>query len=637
MRAAMLAKVAAGLVVVVAAVVVVVLATMDFDAYRQEVADALRAATGREVAIEGAVRLDIGFNPSLVADRVRIANAPWGSWPQMLTADRIEVEVALLALLRGDVEVRRLVLVAPDILLETDAEGWRNWAFDDREPTTPKAEKEPGAMPTIGEFHLADGTLAYRDGATGKRYALTLETLSLETAADGGVNRFRAAGAFEGRRFAAQGNLGGLAGGGEEPRPFDVTVRVRGTAGLPTGAYQLAARVADRDGRWTLTEIRATAPGLELTSEAELRSGQEPPWIRARLAAPLVDLDVLAGGRPGTGDAPSGAGAPGDKAAAKRLLSDAPLPFEALAAVDARLDLAIDRLRAGGLEAGAARLRLRLIVRDGVLEVPEIKAELAGGTLSGRVRASAARSSVALDIRRVAVGRLAAALGAHGMFEAKGDLKLDLRGGGRSLRHIAAGLDGRVDLVLGKGKVFSRPLRLLGADLLQSLAPWASGKDDTALNCMVAHFAVAKGKARGQGLLLDTGTVTLSGEGTLDLGVETLDFRIVPRPKQARLLSIATPIKVTGTLAAPALAPDRLSVAKGVAGAVIGGLINPVGLLVPLISLGSDDKNPCVEALSRKPSRGRGGDGPANMDDDKFGIERTLEGVGRGIKGLLGK
>ena len=62
---------------------------------------------------------------------------------------------------------------------------------------------------------------------------------------------------------------------------------------------------------------------------------------------------------------------------------------------------------------------------------------------------------------------------------------------------------------------------------------------------------------------------------------------------------------------------------------------------MPLISLGSDDKNPCVEALAGKPSRGRGGDGPATTDDDKSGIERTLEGVGRGItkglKGLLGE
>ncbi|MFC7539484.1 hypothetical protein ACFQU2_08465 [Siccirubricoccus deserti] len=58
-----------------------------------------------------------------------LANMPSGSRPEMLRMRRAEVELALLPLLSRRVEVRRLVLVAPDLLLETDKAGQPNWAF----------------------------------------------------------------------------------------------------------------------------------------------------------------------------------------------------------------------------------------------------------------------------------------------------------------------------------------------------------------------------------------------------------------------------------------------------------------------------------------------------------------------------
>ncbi len=48
----------------------------------------------------------------------------------MATAARVEARVELLPLLSRRVEIARVTLVRPDILLETDANGRGNWQFD---------------------------------------------------------------------------------------------------------------------------------------------------------------------------------------------------------------------------------------------------------------------------------------------------------------------------------------------------------------------------------------------------------------------------------------------------------------------------------------------------------------------------
>ena len=42
----------------------------------------------------------------------------------------LEIEVKLFPLLFGNIQVKRLILVEPDILLETDRKGRGNWELD---------------------------------------------------------------------------------------------------------------------------------------------------------------------------------------------------------------------------------------------------------------------------------------------------------------------------------------------------------------------------------------------------------------------------------------------------------------------------------------------------------------------------
>ena len=116
----------AGVILLIIVAAVVALRSMDFNQYKGLIAGQVKSATGRELKIGGTLNLEIGFSPAVVVEDVSFANAPWGSRADMLKVRRFEVEVALIPLIFRDIRVKRLILVQPDILLETDSRGKDN-------------------------------------------------------------------------------------------------------------------------------------------------------------------------------------------------------------------------------------------------------------------------------------------------------------------------------------------------------------------------------------------------------------------------------------------------------------------------------------------------------------------------------
>src|SRR5882724_12758077 len=95
--------IAGGLAALVLIALAVAIATIDVNVF----AGALRArvmdATGRDLAI-GTITLERSLAPKLIVEDVALSNAPWGHAAQLLAAKRLEVDVALLPLLRRHVE-----------------------------------------------------------------------------------------------------------------------------------------------------------------------------------------------------------------------------------------------------------------------------------------------------------------------------------------------------------------------------------------------------------------------------------------------------------------------------------------------------------------------------------------------------
>lgn len=268
----MILSAVAVLVVAVAAAGVAIIKSLDFNEYRGLISERVKAATGRELTIAGDLDLKISFTPALAVAGVTVANAPWGSRPQMATLDQLAAEVELLPLLTGDVRVKRLVLSGVDVLLETDAQGRGNWelAAAGKAGAAKPAPGEPTKLPVVHAVRMQDIAVTYRDGRTGKTTALRLARLDVEEKGLDAPMTVALAGDIDGKAFEASGRLGPLKalieGGVPYPVALDATalgadVAVEGVVSEPRAMTGLDLRIkaSGNELAGTITAVAAEA------------------------------------------------------------------------------------------------------------------------------------------------------------------------------------------------------------------------------------------------------------------------------------------------------------------------------------------------------------------------------------------
>jgi len=693
-----LKRVVTGGVAVAAALAVAgyaIIASLDV----QQVADfakaEVKAATGRDLTIAGPVELDVSLTPSIRLEDVRFANADWGSRPALATIRRLEVEVALLPLLTGEVVVRRLVAVEPDILLETDADGRGNWEFDGAvadAAAPPPADSAAVSLPDVQDFRIEGGILRLVDASTGESLQLDVTEAVGSFPSGGGARRLRLAAAYNGNPFVVEGTYSGLpALLSGAPEPVDLTLEAggatltaKGTAGDLTGDMSAELAVTATGERlaelspWVGAELPAVGPydlssdvkiagqdfdfsgialklaGSDLTGNLALSLAGARPTLKGSLVSKLLDLDALSG--PDAAAGSSGGGAGGGSA---RVFPDTPLPLEALRAVDGQLKLDVERLRAGGMDLEAVQTVLALKAGDLTLE--PLSATLAGGSLGGRLALAASRPEPALALRLdgkdIDFGELLKQAAVTEDIGGPLELAVDLKGRGASPHAIAATLDGHVQAVALDGTVDNRLLRVLSVGLGDVLGPLFGGSEATRLECFVSRFDIAGGEAESRALVFDTGAFAVAGRGSVDLGEEQVNLAFDTETSQPSLASLAVPFRVTGPLAAPRVSPDPVGAAVGVVGTVgdvaktggniVGGAVDTVGGIIgtgPIIGQIGSDQTLCGEALAAI-GRGAAASGPSSSggqssggvaDDVGEALKDAGEGIEQGIKRLFG-
>jgi len=240
---------------------VVVVSTMDFNQYKPMLAERVKAATGRDIAIQGDVKLGLSLTPTLAVDGVTFANASWGSRPEMARVKRLEVQVQLLPLISREIHVDRIVLVEPDILLETNAQGQGNWVFDGGaapagpSPSTPSApgSSGPGLLPQVASVAITDARIAYRDARTRRSHTLAVKALTLRSEGGAAPLGIDFDGTVDGKPLKVNGNVGPIAAlfspGTSYPvnleaKAADATVKIEGAIRQPMAGKGYAVTVS---------------------------------------------------------------------------------------------------------------------------------------------------------------------------------------------------------------------------------------------------------------------------------------------------------------------------------------------------------------------------------------------------------
>jgi AsmA protein len=267
-----------GAVVVIAAGAgAVALARFDPDSLKPRIEEAVRRATGRSLALNGAIRLKLSLSPAVQVADVAFANPPGFSRPQMATVRGLELQLGLLPLLSGRYEINRLVLIHPDILLETDGAGQPNWRMTPEvspgAPAGSQAAAAPGqktkAVVSIDTVSIRDGVLAYRDDRSGRLTTLGLTDLEATAAAPDAPLHVDADASFDGTAFTLAADTGPLTrlqdSAATSPWPVKLALSVAGAKLAAEGAVTqpLLARGYDLAVSGSVPDLAALTPLLQ--------------------------------------------------------------------------------------------------------------------------------------------------------------------------------------------------------------------------------------------------------------------------------------------------------------------------------------------------------------------------------------
>jgi len=672
-------------------VIIVVVWTYDYNKFKPMITNIAKKYTGRELTLAGDIKAKISLSPTLQVNNVSFQNAPWSSHPEMIHAKQIEFQLALIPLLKGRVSLKRLTLINPDLMIEINKSGKTNLEFD-----LPEKKKDQGAPVKKGEpktlpFHfkevlIEDGKLTVKNHQQNKTFVLAIDRGMEKSEEFMGEADIELKGSFNDFPFVVAGKIGSFAGITDPDVPYpldlkgdiekieftvsgkiqdpvaakgiDVRFSVKGDdlnrignitqKPLPIkGPFQISSHlVAANAEKIKMSDMLIELENSRLNGSVTLDLSAKKPQISGDLSSEILDL------RPILLEKEKKTGAEKEKEPKRKsskLFPNTPLKLDALHRINAVVDLQVKQLLLPTLAIDNIETKARL--KDGNLTVDPLRAVIGGGKLVNRIdiqsKENMAVADVTMNIKQMNLGEMLKKLEITQSFEGILDLDIDLKGRGKSVAEIMAGLNGDMVVTLGKGKIPSGFLNLISVDIASTLMsvinPFGEKIDNALINCAVCDINIKNGMAKSDVIMVDDPHKTLFSEGTINLKTEALDFRIETHPKEGigtqdtgklsiSLSKITKPFKLGGTLAKPSLEIDIVG-----SGTTIGAaLLGPVGWAYLLVSGSSGKENPCKKALE---IAGKGAAGTTSKagkgKENTSATEEKKQGIGDRILNIF--
>ncbi len=664
MRIGTILKIVAALVVAIIVAGVAIIATIDVNKYKDVIIAQVKTATGRDLTLDGDLEMAIGLNPAVVVNGASLSNAPWAGDEAMLSVDKVEAQVALLPALTGSIQVDRLVIVKPRIVIATKG-GKTNLDFEgaaaaveakpapESVPADAEATSGAPALPAIGALKIEDGRLIYRDLDAGTEEVVALEVLSAEADSLSDPLDLILKGAYGDIPFDLTGRVGApdmLDSGTPYPLALKgavagIDLSVDGTIAEPMAAkgldLKLAVQADSLDGlkplagdlpalpplalkgrltgggsSFSLADLDLSAGKTKLTGAVGVALGGARPKADLAIQAAMIDLPELLpkseGGDEGGSSGTASDGGVSGSASGGRVIPDTPLPLDALKAADATFDVSVAKLiLPDGMEVDGITAKGKLV--NGRLDLTPVAARMGDGTITADAVADASSGkSLALDAAvkadKVVLGRLFEQIGRSDLLtgsETNADIKLT--GAGATPAALAASLNGKVLVVIGEGRIHEAVVDWAGADVLNQLADSLDPDKDpyASLTCGVVNIGVKDGVLSwDKEIAFQTSKMNVISTGGVDLGPETLDIAVRPYAREGVGISagkLAEMVRLTGTLSNPSIGLDAAGLARNAAS--IAGALATGGVSLlgeALFDNMSKESEPCKVALGQK-------------------------------------
>lgn len=584
-----------GVLITLAVVAVAALFLLPAERIANLAARQFEAATGRSLTISGSVTPT--FWPVLGArvEGVTLANVAGSDAGPMLAADVVDLGVDLGALMQGNLVIRQFEARAPQIVLERDALGVGNWNFagvgDAAAPTGQAGSR--AALPPIvlDRAQITGASLRYIDRAAGTDVTVAGVSIDVSMPDSRGPATLRVSvdrNGQQGEVSARVASIEGLLAG--EVVPVSATIRTTGAQGAFEGRLGLEPVAAE--GRLSL-EVDRLGPALQLagaggaeplpdavrpltlgghvtlapTGSLHLREGMAGiganrlrlaldalfdgarPMITGQISGEGLDLSGLTGG-----PAPAAQGGGG--------WPTARIDASALGLADAQIGLTLGRVNTGFGVIDSARAALTIDRARAVLALSEVRAfegRLTGELVANNRNGLSVGGTLALrDVMLLPLLRQTA-----GFERLTGSASADLRflGVGQSVDAIMRSLEGQGTIAFGQGEILGIDL----AAMLRNLDASALGQgSSTIYQSIGASFTMAGGVLTNQDLRLEAPLFGVAGRGTVDLGAQTLNYRVTPEAMRNAETGAAlrVPLIITGPWSEPRFRLDLEGLAE---------------------------------------------------------------------------
>jgi len=576
------------------------------DYVRSQLESRAAAYSGRKTKIEK-VSIDWGLTTRIHLDGVQIANSEWGKADHLFKADEADVEIRLLPLLRGNIELPVLTLRKPELHLEVNDKEQANWE-PDQSPVVANTVKAVTPdnrfqMPLVGRIDIADGQLSFTDlkrkldlnGAfstvLGKAGAQPTAELSIKGHLENQPLAVHFVGgsaimlrdtqvpypvdlniAYGGTKLLVKGTLDDpfawkganvkldLSG----PNLSDI-YPLLGIPGPPTPPYHITGQLEREPGIWKVTHTAWHAGNSDLSGDIVIDEKQKPQHLTAKLVSDhlsFADLAPLVGATPGKR---------GNVSAQQKQTEQ---QLEANGDLFPNVPLHVERLRAMNMDVSldahhvvappylpVTALAFRVVIQDGKATVNPLTLALAGGTLAGQMAVDAHTDvpavSAVLSLRDLNLKYFFQNSKYFDTTQGRIDGRVNLVGHGRSLAQVMGGANGHVETAMSGGSVSDLMVSLAGLQIFDALIIYVGGDHQIPINCALGRLNFQQGNVVLDRVLLDTRKSILHVDGQVSLSSQAVNVAVKAEPKAFDLLDLNGPVQVTGKIRKPDVSIGR--------------------------------------------------------------------------------
>lgn len=642
-------------VLAVPAVALVVLLNYDWNRARPWLSEKTSEAIGRPFAIKGNLALTWEKQivpererswrdhlpwPHLVARDVHLGN-PAGMEPaEMASVGEFSFSLNPFALLGKEISIPVLRFETPSVLLQRGEDGRNNWTFD-------KKDKPSPWRLDLQRVVFTKGTVHYKDALAKADATAEIDTINADPLY--GVS-WKLKGQWRGAPVSGGGKAGAVLSLQQQTAPYPIAadvnlggtrIAVEGTLTKPaalaaldmkltlsapsmarlyaltgivlpetppfTTSGHLSATLGKDSGHYTYDKFTGKVGSSDISGHMEYQQKQPRGYLSGNVHSRLLqfaDLGPLVGadsnaskearGLPAV--QPSGKVLPVEKFRTERWTS-----------IDADVKFKADRI-VREHQLPIAKLETDIHLKDGVLALTPLNFDWAGGTLasnvkldgSGRTDKNAIRAELKATARHLKLKELFPTL--DGLKASVGEINGDasLSATGDSVATLLAGSNGELKALINQGSISKLLLEQMGLNLGNVVLTKLSGDKQVKLNCMAADFAVTKGLAQTREFIIDTDDAVINVNGSVNLASEQLNLTLKPDSKGLRIITLRSPLYVTGTFKQPDVSVDKGVLALKAGGALaLAVAAAPVAALLPLINTGPGKDSECGKLLAQ--------------------------------------